>query len=106
MKRGLKGDDPRPTGTEMKSYNHCPDEKGTESLAADRFPERIPHVTTIAPMKRGLKANSPASPESPCSSYNHCPDEKGTESIVHCGIFRAGSLSYNHCPDEKGTESR
>ena len=56
MKRGLK----EACGAKFlffsSCYNHCPDEKGTESFANDH--------------SHGHGA-----------SYNHCPDEKGTERL-------------------------
>ena len=39
------------------SYNHCPDEKGTESSDDKYHIAEIRWVTTIAPMKRGLKGD-------------------------------------------------
>ena len=40
------------------SSNHCPDEKGTESISGNRRnPYPFDYVATIAPMKRGLKAD-------------------------------------------------
>ena len=80
MKRGLKVNAVLCCTDSTDRYNHCPDEKGTESSALERLALRL-----------RLR-------------YNHCPDEKGTERIQPSGeSYR--TLSYNHCPDEKGTES-
>ena len=55
MKRGLKGSSAVRKDYTPLCYNHCPDEKGTES-----------------PVPRGQLLGD--------MGYNHCPDEKGTES--------------------------
>ena len=107
MKRGLKAARPRRRTGKGRRYNHCPDEKGTESkalyhaiaqvflvttIAPMKRGLKVFHfvaggqtclgVTTIAPMKRGLKGRGAIAMEKPAWCYNHCPDEKGTESLT------------------------
>ena len=86
-------------------YNHCPDEKGTESLNISTAKLSRYCVTTIAPMKRGLKVPINIIIIAYIRRYNHCPDEKGTESCLKNGRPILYRNRYNHCPDEKGTES-
>ena len=91
--------------SDCTGYNHCPDEKGTESqTAADSIVCWLV-VTTIAPMKRGLKDTVDSGLFCLGNCYNHCPDEKGTESNVTPSGSKSSIKCYNHCPDEKGTES-
>ena len=85
--------------------NHCPDEKGTESIASQDLMILSPYVATIAPMKRGLKGPPNDSSRDGKKCSNHCPDEKGTESRP-MNPKMTNRVSSNHCPDEKGTERR
>ena len=55
MKRGLKADCHCDQERRIRSYNRCPDEKGTESQAMGKPLNEMYMVTTVAPMKRGLK---------------------------------------------------
>ena len=128
MKRGLKefmgdGNPIDPFG-----YNHCPDEKGTESSTPPPMTLALPRVTTIAPMKRGLKAGemadmlaivwsvttiAPMKRGLKAHSHRRCrwerrvttiaPMKRGLKERDHHGHLCTRS-SYNHCPDEKGTE--
>ena len=106
MKRGLKGSRCAARLCCVRCYNHCPDEKGTESSSFNRHESCLGVVTTIAPMKRGLKGGCWFRGGREDRRYNHCPDEKGTESVpIILIIALLVIVSYNHCPDEKGTES-
>ena len=59
MKRGLKVETPNEQLVQYESYNHYPDEKGTERRLRKNTDSRHAPVTTTTPMKRGLKERNP-----------------------------------------------
>ena len=77
MKRGLKATCRAPVAWIRTSYNHCPDEKGTESGSLRPF-FTAPH------------------------GYNHCPDEKGTESLFHRIVVTHSSAVTTIAPMKRG----